>query len=83
MPDEPPIARARAELKGLGLHPASLPLGVDIDTLAEGGKTAGTPSQTRGQGKMDAETATADDGTERPEHQLETGAYVEYLDGVA
>ena len=39
VPDEPPIARARGELKALGLHPASLPLGVDIDAWLEGGQT--------------------------------------------
>ena len=39
VPDEPPIARAREELKSLGLHPSSLPLGVDIEAWLKGGKT--------------------------------------------
>ena len=46
VPDEPPIARARAELKGLGLHPSSLPLGVDIDAGWPAAARRGTLSRT-------------------------------------
>ena len=36
VPDEPPIARrARQRMARVGLHPASLPLGVDIERLAQ------------------------------------------------
>ena len=62
VPDEPPIARARAELKALGLHPASLPLGVDIEAWLKGGKTRWDAFPNTGAGKMDAESAAAGRG---------------------
>src|SRR5215510_7047065 len=57
VPDEPPIARARAELKSLGLHPHSLPLGVDIEAWLAGGKTGWDAFPNTGAGKMDGESA--------------------------
>ena len=80
VPDEPPVARARAELEGLGLHPASLPLGVDIDAWLNGGRTPWDAFPNTGAGKIDAQSgplaaALADDGI-----RLETGAHVEHLE---
>ncbi len=68
VPDEAPIARARAELKGLGLHPASLPLGVDIDTWLKDGENrlARFPEHRPGQdGRPDR---TARGGAEGQQH---------------
>ena len=56
VPDEAPIARARAELKALGLHPASLPLGVDIDAWLKDGQTPWDAFPNTGAGKIDAES---------------------------
>ncbi|MBZ9757074.1 GMC family oxidoreductase [Mesorhizobium sp. ESP6-5] len=80
VPDEAPIARARAELKGLGLHPASLPLGVDIGTWLREGRTGWDAFPNTGQGKMDAQTAPLAAALNDPNIKLETGAYVEYLE---
>ncbi len=46
-----------SELKSLGLHPASLPLGVDIEAWLKGGKTGWDAFPNTGAGKMDAESA--------------------------
>ncbi|AGB44365.1 choline dehydrogenase-like flavoprotein [Mesorhizobium australicum WSM2073] len=80
VPDEAPIARARAELKRLGLHPASLPLGVDIDTWLREGRTGWDAFPNTGQGKMDAQTAPLAAALNDPNIKLETGAHVEYLE---
>ncbi|MBZ9977648.1 FAD-dependent oxidoreductase [Mesorhizobium sp. BR-1-1-10] len=80
VPDEAPIARARAELKELGLHPASLPLGVDIDTWLREGRTGWDAFPNTGQGKMDAQTAPLAAALNDPNIKLETGAHVEYLE---
>ena len=58
VPDEPAIARARSELKSLGLHPASLPLGVDIEAWLKDGKTGWDAFPNTGAGKMDAESVS-------------------------
>ncbi len=79
VPDEPAIARVRARMQGVGLHPASLPLGVDIDTWM---KRAATPwdafPDTRS-GKMDAETCGLASALMHPNVTLQTGAKVERL----
>ncbi len=56
VPDEPDIADLRRRLVSVGLHPASLPLGVDIEAWLAGGPTAWDAYPNTGQGKMDAET---------------------------
>ncbi|TPM36867.1 GMC family oxidoreductase [Mesorhizobium sp. B2-3-4] len=80
VPDEAPIARARAELKSLGLHPASLPLGVDIETWLKEGRTGWDAFPNTGQGKMDAQTAPLAAALKDENIRLETSAYVEYLE---
>ena len=40
VPDEPPIAAVRARLKRAGVHPFSLPLGVDIERWLRRGADA-------------------------------------------
>ncbi len=47
VPDEAPIADVRARLKEKGLHPYSLPLGVDIEAWLAKAKTPGMPTPTR------------------------------------
>jgi choline dehydrogenase-like flavoprotein len=80
VPDEPAIARVRAELKAVGLHPASLPLGIDIDTWLKGGRTGWDAFPNTGQGKMDAETAPLAAALKDPKIALVTGAFVETLE---
>jgi choline dehydrogenase-like flavoprotein len=80
VPDEAPIAQARAELKGLGLHPSSLPLGVDIDAWLAGGRTPWDAFPNTGAGKMDAESASLAMALKDPNIQLITGAMVERLE---
>ena len=70
----------RAGAEGLGLHPASLPLGVDIDAWLKGGKTAGTRSRTRGLGKMDAESVSLTAALQDRNIELLTGADVGHLE---
>jgi choline dehydrogenase-like flavoprotein len=80
VPDEPAIAKARAELKALGLHPASLPLGVDIETWLSGGNTGWDAFPNSGAGKMDAESAALTEALKDGDIRLETGAFVERLE---
>jgi len=80
VPDEAPIARARAELTGLGLHPSSLPLGVDIEAWLAGGRTPWDAFPNTGVGKMDAESASLAVALKDPNIQLVTGALVEHLE---
>lgn len=56
VPDEPPIAEVRARLKKAGLHPFSLPLGIDINRWMAKGKTPWDAHPNSDDGKMDAET---------------------------
>ncbi|OLP54942.1 GMC family oxidoreductase [Rhizobium rhizosphaerae] len=56
VPDEPAIADVRARLKRAGLHPASLPLGVDIDSWLAKARTPWDAHPNSRDGKMDAET---------------------------
>ena len=56
VPDEPSIADLRRRLQGVGLHPASLPLGVDIQKWLSKGQTPWDAFPNTCGGKMDAET---------------------------
>lgn len=80
VPDEPAIARARAELKAQGLHPATLPLGVDIDTWLAGGRTPWDGFPNTGKGKKDAETASLAAALSDPNIELITSAHVDTLE---
>ena len=80
MPDEPPIARAREELKTLGLHPASLPLGVDIEAWLKGGKTGWDAFPNTGLGKMDAESVSLTAALDDRNIELLIGAHVGHLE---
>jgi choline dehydrogenase-like flavoprotein len=80
VPDEPAVARARLEVKALGLHPASLPLGVDIETWLEGGQTGWDAFPNTGAGKMDAESAPLAAALRDENIELLTGAQVGHLE---
>jgi choline dehydrogenase-like flavoprotein len=76
VPDEPPIAALRQRLARIGLHPASLPLGVDIERWLAHGSTPWDAFPDTRTGKMDAETCALMPALEHPNLRLETGARV-------
>lgn len=57
VPDEADIQDLRRRLESVGLHPASLPLGVDIERWLAHGRTPWDAFPDTCGGKMDAETA--------------------------
>lgn len=79
VPDEPFIADLRGRLARQGLHPAPLPLGVDLERwLAHGATTWDAFPNTCG-GKMDAETVALAEALRHPNVTLLTGARVTRL----
>jgi choline dehydrogenase-like flavoprotein len=76
VPDEPAIAAVRERLKRVGLHPFSLPLGVDIDKWLKRGKTPWDAFPDTNTGKMDAETCGLAAALKYDNVALETGARV-------
>ncbi len=79
VPDEPAIADVRARLARLGLHPASLPLGVDIETWLAGGRTGWDAYPNTGKGKKDAESIGLAQALRHDKVRLETGCDVTRL----
>ncbi|MGA1683355.1 MAG: FAD-dependent oxidoreductase [Gemmobacter sp.] len=79
VPDEPDIARLRGRLGALGLHPASLPLGVDLARWLARGATPWDAFPDTCGGKMDAETAALAVALAHPNVTLRTGARVRRL----
>ena len=80
VPDEPAIAKVRERLKSVGLHPASLPLGVDIDRWLARAKTPFDAYPDTLTGKMDAESCGLAAALEDPGIDLQTGADVVRLE---
>ena len=80
VPDEPSIAAVRERLKRQGLHPFSLPLGVDVERWLEGGRTPWDGHPDTRSGKMDAETCGLAAALGHGNVRLETGARVERLE---
>lgn len=78
--DERPIADVRARLKKAGLHPASLPLGVDIERWLAKAKTPWDAHPNSNDGKMDAETCPLALALKHPNVSLETQARVTKLE---
>jgi len=78
--DERPIADLRARLKKAGLHPASLPLGVDIERWLAKAKTPWDAHPNSNDGKMDAETCPLAFALKHPNVSLETQARVTKLE---
>ncbi|MRG54450.1 NAD(P)-binding protein [Phyllobacterium sp. SYP-B3895] len=83
VPDEAPIAALRSRLKKVGVHPASLPLGVDIDTWLKHGKTPWDAHPNSFNGKMDAETTALAAARKHENVRLETNARVTRLETAA
>jgi len=80
VPDEPDIAEVRQRLAGKGLHPYSLPLGVDIERWLAKAKTPWDGHPHADDGKMDAETAALSIALRHPNVRLQTGAVVTRLE---
>ena len=80
VPDEAPIAALRTRLKKTGVHPATLPLGVDIDTWLKHGKTPWDAHPNSFNGKMDAETTALAAALKHDNVRLETNARVTRLE---
>lgn len=78
--DEPAIAEVRERLKRRGLHPFSLPLGVDIDRWLSKAKTPWDAHPNADDGKMDAETAALSAALGYSNVRLQTGSPVIRLD---
>ncbi|MGF7005594.1 FAD-dependent oxidoreductase [Aminobacter sp. BE322] len=78
--DEPAIAGVRARLKAQGVHPFSLPLGVDIERWLAKGKTPWDAHPNSFDGKMDAETAALAAALSHDNVRLETGSRVTRLE---
>jgi choline dehydrogenase-like flavoprotein len=79
VPDEPAIAELRRRLSRLGLHVASLPLGVDLDRWLARGRTPWDAFPDTCGGKMDAETVGLAEALRHPNVTLLTGARVTRL----
>ncbi|MEM7256103.1 MAG: GMC family oxidoreductase, partial [Pseudomonadota bacterium] len=71
--DEADIAELRRRLRGAGLTPSSLPLGVDIDKWLDGGQTTWDAYPDTCGGKMDAETCGLATALAYKNVTLETG----------
>lgn len=74
VPDEPAIAGVRTRLKGVGAHPFTLPLGVDIERWLHGGRTTWDGYPDTRSGKMDAETCGLSEALAHPNVTLVTDA---------
>jgi choline dehydrogenase-like flavoprotein len=76
VPDESALATVRQRLVAAGIHPASLPLAIDIDAWLAEGKTGWDAFPNTGKGKIDAESGPLADALEHPNVTLMTGAEV-------
>jgi choline dehydrogenase-like flavoprotein len=77
--DEPAIACVRERLKGAGLHPFPLPLGIDVDKWLARAKTPWDAFPDTGSGKMDAESCGLSEALRHPNVELRENARVERL----
>ena len=79
VPDEPVVAQIRQKLQTVGLHPFSLPLGIDIDVWLKHGKTSWDGFPDARTGKMDAETCALIPALAFQNVKLESNARVQRL----
>lgn len=79
VPDEPDIAALRERLKAAGLHPSTIPLGVDLDRWLAAGLTTWDAYPNTCGGKMDAETCGLKVALSYPNVELRTGCHVTAL----
>jgi choline dehydrogenase-like flavoprotein len=80
IPDEKPIADVRARLRENGMHPYSLPLGVDIDQWLKKAKTPWDAHPNSFDGKMDAETVSLTLALQHQNVKLQTRSRVTRLE---
>lgn len=80
VPDEPPIASVRSRLKSVGMHPYSLPLGIDIERWLKKAKTPWDAHPNSNDGKMDAETAALAVALKHDNVRLQTRSRVTRLE---
>ncbi|MEM9319036.1 MAG: GMC family oxidoreductase [Pseudomonadota bacterium] len=79
VPDEADIAQLRQRLRKVGLHPATLPLGVDLERWLAAGTTTWDGHPDTCGGKMDAETVGIEAALAYPNVELRTGCRVRHL----
>lgn len=79
IPDEPAIATVREKLKASGLHPAALPLGVDVAEWLKHGQTPWDAFPDARSGKMDAETCALLPALAHPNVEILSDAEVRRL----
>lgn len=79
VPEEAAIAPVRQLLKANGIHPYSLPLGVDIERWLKKAKTPWDAHPNCDDGKMDAETTALASALLHKNVQLQTGSRVTKL----
>ena len=77
--DEPEIADLRRKLKAAGMHPSSIPLGVDIEGWLVAGQTTWDAFPNTCGAKMDAETCGLKAALAYPNVDLRTGCRVTKL----
>lgn len=80
VPDEPAIASVRAKLKGNGMHPYSLPLGVDLEKWLAKAETPWDAHPNSFDGKMDAETTALAYALQHRTVMLQTNSRVTLLE---
>lgn len=80
VPDEPSIRKVRDRLARAGIHPASLPLSIDIDRWLARARTGWDGFPNTGTGKIDAEVGPLADALRYPNVSLVTGANVTRLE---
>jgi choline dehydrogenase-like flavoprotein len=83
VPDEPAVAEIRRRLQQQGLHPASLPLGIDIERWLAKAPTPWDAHPNADDGKMDAETAALTAALRHGNVRLETNARVTRIESTA
>jgi choline dehydrogenase-like flavoprotein len=80
VPDEPSMLEVRRRLTAAGVHPAALPLAIDIEAWLAGGQTGWDAFPNTGVGKIDAETGPLTEALRYPNVKLITGAEVVRLE---
>lgn len=80
VPDEPAIAAVRERLRKAGVHPASLPLAIDIEEWLRRAKTGWDAFPNTGRGKIDAEVGPLASALAHANVSVITGANVVRLE---
>lgn len=80
VPDEPAITAVRRRLEKAGIHPAALPLSIDIDVWLKRAPTGWDAFPNTGTGKIDAEVGPLASALAHPNVSLVTGASVTRLE---